>query len=134
MDWEQNQRGRVCCMKYWFTPFPVSVCGAPVFPSARLFMSSQQPVPDCPLPLNSNTFTVYPAVQSTRSAPYTQYPTRLSFYSFFLFFSCATQHAESHFPNQGQNLCPLQWKCGVLTTEPPEKSQLFFFFVIKNIF
>ena len=41
MDWEQNQRGRVCCIKYLFTPFPtVTVCGAPVLPCARLFMSS----------------------------------------------------------------------------------------------
>ena len=27
-------------------------------------------------------------------------------------------------PNQGSNPCPLQWKCGVLTTGPPRKSQM----------
>ena len=30
------------------------------------------------------------------------------------------------FPNQGSNPCPLQWKCGVLTTGPPGKSTLTF--------
>ena len=29
---------------------------------------------------------------------------------------------HDQFPNQGQNLYPLQWKCRVLTTEPPRKS------------
>ena len=31
-------------------------------------------------------------------------------------------HEESQFPDQGLNLCPLQWKHGVLTTGPPGKS------------
>ena len=30
------------------------------------------------------------------------------------------------FPNQGSNPCPLQWKCGVLTTVLPEKSLIQF--------
>ena len=34
----------------------------------------------------------------------------------------ATWHTGSEFPDQGSNLCPLQWKCGVLTTGPPGKS------------
>ena len=29
----------------------------------------------------------------------------------------------SQFPDQGSNLRPLHWKCGVLTTGPPGKSQ-----------
>ena len=32
------------------------------------------------------------------------------------------------FPDQGSNPCPLQWKCRVLTTGPPGKSQQY-----KNI-
>ena len=31
-------------------------------------------------------------------------------------------HLGSSFPDQGLNLCRLQWKCGVLTTEPPGNS------------
>ena len=34
----------------------------------------------------------------------------------------AVQHVGSQFPSQGSNLCPLQWKRGVLTTGPPRKS------------
>ena len=35
------------------------------------------------------------------------------------FILCHTmKHAESQFPDQGLNLWPLQWKHGVLTTEP----------------
>ena len=30
---------------------------------------------------------------------------------------------ESWLPGQGLNPCLLQWKCGVLTTGPPGKSQ-----------
>ena len=39
-------------------------------------------------------------------------------------FGHAAQRAKSYFPNQGLNLCPLQWKLKVLTTGPPGKSQL----------
>ena len=43
---------------------------------------------------------------------------------FFIFYFCHTmQHVGSLFPNQGSNLCHLQWKHGVLTTELPGKSQ-----------
>ena len=43
-------------------------------------------------------------------------------------FGHATRYAGSYFPDQGSNLCPLQWKYGVLTTGPPGKShgQVFF--------
>ena len=40
----------------------------------------------------------------------------------FFFLATATRHVGSQFPDQGLNLCPLQWKCGVLTTGPPGKS------------
>ena len=36
----------------------------------------------------------------------------------FFFFHCAA----CSFPDQGSNLCPLQWKHGVLTTGPPGNS------------
>ena len=34
------------------------------------------------------------------------------------FFGLATWLAGSQFPDQGSNLCPLQWKHGVLTGPP----------------
>ena len=36
-------------------------------------------------------------------------------------FGCIAQHAGSLTRDQGSNMCPLQWKCGVLTTGPPGK-------------
>ena len=38
-------------------------------------------------------------------------------------FGRPTQLVESQFPDQGSNLCPLQWTCGILTTGPPGNSQ-----------
>ena len=38
-------------------------------------------------------------------------------------FGHTTRHEEL-LPDQGSNLCPLQWKRGVLTTGPPGKSWL----------
>ena len=35
----------------------------------------------------------------------------------------AARHVGPQFPNQGSNPCPLQWKCGVLTTGRPGKSR-----------
>ena len=35
---------------------------------------------------------------------------------FFFFFDWALWHARSNFPDQGLNLCPLHWECGVLAT------------------
>ena len=40
-----------------------------------------------------------------------------------IYFGCATQHAESQFPDQESNSCPLQGKLRVLTTRLPGKSQ-----------
>ena len=38
-----------------------------------------------------------------------------------IFFFChTTQPVEYQFLNQELNLCPLQWKCTVLTTRPPK--------------
>ena len=39
-----------------------------------------------------------------------------------LFFFLATPCSMWNFPEQGSSLCPLHWKCGVLTTGPPGKS------------
>ena len=39
--------------------------------------------------------------------------------SFFFSFDCTTQHAGSYFPDQGLNLCLLQWKQGFSTTGSP---------------
>ena len=38
----------------------------------------------------------------------------------------AVLRSTRNFPHQGWNLCPLQWKCGVLTTGPPGKSNIAF--------
>ena len=43
-------------------------------------------------------------------------------------------HAESQLPDQGSNLHPLHWKCGVLTTGPPGKTQIRFEFKICECF
>ena len=40
-----------------------------------------------------------------------------------LAFFLAAEHVGFWFPNQGSNLLPLHWECGVLTARPPEKSQ-----------
>ena len=37
-------------------------------------------------------------------------------------FGHAAWQAGSSFPNQGSNLCPLQWQLSVLTAGPPENS------------
>ena len=37
-------------------------------------------------------------------------------------FGYAVCHVGSYFPSQGLNLCPLEWKCGTLTTGPPGHS------------
>ena len=51
----------------------------------------------------------------------------------FLFFDSTMQLVGSQFPNQGSNPCPVQWKCGVLTTEPPANSLfLASLFLINN--
>ena len=44
----------------------------------------------------------------------------------FLSPGCALQHVKSWFPNQGSNLCPLQWKPGVLNTGMLWNSPSFF--------
>ena len=44
--------------------------------------------------------------------------------SFFLNFGCTAQQKYIKCPEEGLNLCPLPWKCRVLTTEPPGKSQV----------
>ena len=49
--------------------------------------------------------------------------------SFFLFIYFCPLHTACRIPNQGSNSCPLQWKCGVLTTELPGKSWVVFFFL-----
>ena len=40
----------------------------------------------------------------------------------FIYLGCTTRHVGSQFPDQGSDLCPLQWKLRVLTTELPGKS------------
>ena len=47
----------------------------------------------------------------------------LSIYQ-YLFFSHAVWHVGSYFTNKGSKLCPLHWKCRVLTTGLPEESQV----------
>ena len=51
------------------------------------------------------------------------YSSKYHFGIIYLFFGCATQHVGSQFPDQGSKSHPQHWKCRVLTTEPPGKSQ-----------
>ena len=41
------------------------------------------------------------------------------------FFGCAAQYVGTQFSDPGSNLCPLHWKCGVLTTGLPGKPPHF---------
>lgn len=50
------------------------------------------------------------------------FPQQLLFHLQFSFFNCAVWHVGSQFPDGELNLCPLQWRLGVLTTAPPGKS------------
>ena len=72
-----------------------------------------------PMDHSLSTFDLNPSTIHYHVTPF--------FFSFF-FFGCATQHAVSmrdlSSPDPGLNLCPLQWKAGVLTTGPPGKSHL----------
>ena len=43
--------------------------------------------------------------------------------NFIYYFDQAEWHAGSYFPDRGLNLCPVQWKCRVLTAGLPRKSQ-----------
>ena len=54
-----------------------------------------------------------------RKAPYFCF---VFFVCFFFFWPCHLA-IESQFHDQGQNLCPMQWKHGVLTIGPPGKFQ-----------
>ena len=49
---------------------------------------------------------------------------------YFLLFDHAMPHAGPQIPSQASNLCPLQWKLGVLITDSPGKSldALFIYF------
>ena len=40
-------------------------------------------------------------------------------YTYFFFWLCHARHAGSKFPDQGSNLCPLQWKRGAIITGLP---------------
>ena len=43
----------------------------------------------------------------------------------FIYFGHTTWHAGLSSPDQGLNLCLLQWQCGFLITGPPGKSLTF---------
>ena len=56
----------------------------------------------------------------------------ISFFFFFLFLAVPRGLRESQFPNQGSNSCPVQWKCGVLTTGLPGNSLYFCIILTSN--
>ena len=47
---------------------------------------------------------------------------------------CTAQHVGSYVPDHGSNLCPLQQKCGVLTTGLHGKSWYFLIMTQKTVF
>ena len=50
-----------------------------------------------------------------------------------MFFFWSVRHAGSLFPDQGLNLCPLQWKYGVLPTGPSGNSLFVsLFYLLKD--
>ena len=53
---------------------------------------------------------------------------------FFFISGLSTTHlAGSQCPNQRSNLCPLQWKRGVLTTGPPGNSPKYSYKLIRTV-
>ena len=50
------------------------------------------------------------------------------FFYFFIYFLATSRSTWALSSDQGSNPCPLQWKCGVLTTGPPGKSQVLAFY------
>ena len=52
----------------------------------------------------------------------------------FFFSFLTAQHVGSQFPNQGSNLQPLHWNCGVLTIGSPGKSLTIFTESYKRTF
>ena len=40
---------------------------------------------------------------------------------------------RTYFPNQGSNVCSLQWESRVLTTRPLEKSYIYNFYYQSNL-
>lgn len=83
-------------------------------------------------PTLSASLLLFPTPQfSLRSSCYSHIPVLLNF-SWFGFFlggagwgwgALLCNLGESSFPDQGLNLCPLQWKYGVLTSASPGNSQ-----------
>ena len=54
---------------------------------------------------------------------------RVGYFFFSLFLAAPCAHAESYFPDQRPNPCPLQCKCRVLTTRPLGKSNSSWLFL-----
>lgn len=49
------------------------------------------------------------------------------------FFCYTPRHVVSYFPNQGLNVCPLQWQSRVLTNWKPGKFLIKTFFFLKDV-
>ena len=49
-----------------------------------------------------------------------QFFPQMYYFCFYLFIGCTMRHVGALLP-QRSHLCPLQWKCGVVTTGPPRK-------------
>ena len=58
-----------------------------------------------------------------------------SLFIFLLFFNFWSRHTavRFYFPNQGSNMCSLQWECRVLTTRPLGKSHICNFYDQSNL-
>ena len=59
----------------------------------------------------------------------------LIFTIFLLFLNFWSRHTavRSYFPNQGSNVCSLQWECRVLTTRTLGKSYIYNFYYQSNL-
>ena len=84
-----------------------------------------------PLPSTLNVLIPTPTSNHFQKLPSCQGPAEDSFplleatVFFLLFYFLATPKIlvfGSQFPDQGSNLHPLHWECGILTTGPPGKS------------
>ena len=113
-----------CCSP---TP-PTSISVSVLRPRANAWSSMKQPTrnpspPQNPLDLNFHVVFSLPLITFW---VVTFCRTKSAFVFVFFFFN--QSNIMQDLSSQGSDPCPLQWKCRVLTTGPPGKSQSLWFF------
>ena len=92
---------------------------------------SHVPLPACSAALLAKRYTTnYP--ESTHWAAVSALHQNIDFPHNFFFFLAAPHACGILVPQLWIDLCPLQWKCKVLTTEPPGKFSLLTFLTFRD--